>query len=128
MPYDVEIDHQHRRVNVIARDPVSLDQVCELLARQATDGVWSYATLHDARLVTWVPTADDVRQMLARAEAISLEHGPRGPVAFVAKHDAVYGMARMYSILAENIPSEWTVFRDDAEARRWLDAHTQPKR
>ncbi len=38
----------------------------------------------------------------------------------VAEKDVSFGMARMYEMLREAEPDQIKVFRDMAEARRWL--------
>ncbi len=40
--------------------------------------------------------------------------------ASVASRDALYGMARMFSVLAEGTCVEVAAFRDIGDARRWL--------
>jgi hypothetical protein len=44
--------------------------------------------------------------------------------AFVAPRDVVYGLMRMYSILAEQQRPNLQVFRDMDEARKWLGIAT----
>jgi hypothetical protein len=50
-----------------------------------------------------------------------LRRGGVGPTAVVADTDVFYGMARMYQLLAEFDGIAVGVFRDVAEAERWLD-------
>ncbi len=40
--------------------------------------------------------------------------------AIVADKDITFGMARMYEVFREDAPEEIKLFRDMAEARRWL--------
>ncbi len=40
--------------------------------------------------------------------------------AIVADKDITFGMARMYEVFREDAPEEIKLFRDIAEARRWL--------
>jgi hypothetical protein len=44
-----------------------------------------------------------------------------GPTAIVTTDDVLYGMARMYSILAEGVGAASEVFRDVESATRWLN-------
>jgi len=44
-----------------------------------------------------------------------------GPTAIVTNNDVVFGMARMYSLLAESVGAAAEVFRDLESATRWLD-------
>ena len=47
---------------------------------------------------------------------------PLGPTAIVANDDKLFGMARMYSILAEQDGISVDVFRDIESAERSLDS------
>src|SRR5262245_64646716 len=58
--------------------------------------------LIDARGATTNVTPLQVRQLIQRA-ANMLRLADVGPTAIVTTNDVVYGMARMYSILAENL-------------------------
>ena len=40
--------------------------------------------------------------------------------AIVADEDITFGMARMYEVFREDAPEEIKLFRDMADARRWL--------
>ena len=89
MPYTIDIDRWIPRVTVVGSDPVGLPDALALLGRQIAEGAWAYGTLHDARRVTWVPTLDDIRTIVAYVDTKARTIGPRGPVAFVAAHRAV---------------------------------------
>jgi hypothetical protein len=121
MPYTIQIDHAKRRVRVVGSDPVSLPDALELLGRQIAEGAWPYATVHDARQVTWVPTDGDVRSIVAYVDTNARTLGPRGPVAFVAASAALFGVARMYAEIGTGSALRGEVFRDPAPAERWLD-------
>jgi hypothetical protein len=43
-----------------------------------------------------------------------------GKTAIIVDQDFMYGLARMFETLAEPLPYEIRVFRDDANARDWL--------
>ena len=43
-----------------------------------------------------------------------------GKVAVVVSRELDYGMTRMYQAFAEELPSSTRIFRDMAEAERWL--------
>jgi hypothetical protein len=65
MPYATEIDHAAKRLFVTAADPVGLPDALDLLSRQIAAGAWSYASVHDTRAVTWVPSPDDIHVIVA---------------------------------------------------------------
>src|SRR5207245_10081021 len=84
MPYFVDIEHDRKRVTIVGRDPVGLSDVIALLDGQVRDGAWSYGSLHDARLVTWIPSPDDVVAIVVHIAAIVAAHRPRGALGFGA--------------------------------------------
>ncbi len=76
--------------------------------------------LIDARGATTDITPDEVRRLVRRA-ADMLRSVDLGPTAIVTTDDVMYGMARMYSILAEGVGAAAEVFRDMESATRWLE-------
>ncbi len=129
MPLEYTLDHEKRRLVVVWRPPVELDDVVATAERQAADGAWSYGVLHDFRaLVTTTRSADSAgaRQVLDIIKRIGEKHGKRGPVAIVATGSTV-GTAQAYAILGERQGTQETqVFWDREDAEAWLDAH-QPE-
>jgi hypothetical protein len=126
MPLDSTVDHERRRVHVKGTDPITTTTVLESLEHQAAIGAWRYAALVDLSEATWIPAAAELRQFLGQIQRLSKQHGVRGPVAFaVAGNGALFGMIRMYGILAEmetSNPIKVEVFPTAAEAAAWLDA------
>jgi hypothetical protein len=122
MPYDFSVDHGRRRVNITAHDPLSVDDVLAVLDRQAAQG-WTYAVLHDASETQWAPSSGEVVRILGYIRTTSRRLGkPRGPVAFIASNEALFGMARMYSRLgADDHLLKVEVFTDRPKAESWLD-------
>jgi hypothetical protein len=76
--------------------------------------------LIDARGATTDITSEQIRRLVRRA-ADMLRVVDLGPTAIVTTDDVVYGMARMYSILAEGVGATAEVFRDMESATRWLE-------
>ena len=74
----------------------------------------------DARGATTDVTALQVRLLIQRAASM-LRVADVGPTAIVTSDDVVYGMARMYSILAESAGVHAEVFRDMQSAHVWLE-------
>jgi hypothetical protein len=60
-------------------------------------------------------TSEYIREV---ARSTSYAEGSRR--AFVASSDVQFGLSRMFQILSDESPAEVRVFRDLAEARRWL--------
>jgi hypothetical protein len=79
--------------------------------------------LIDARNATTDLMPAQVRQLVLRA-ADMLRVVKLGPTAIVTTDDVIYGMARMYSVLAEAVGDRTEVFRDLESAARWLDQVT----
>ena len=88
--------------------------------RQARLGDWSKPCLVDLRGVSWLPTTAEIRRLIGQIEHLNIAHGDRGAVAFVVDgHNALCGMLRMYSILADDI-DDINVFDNVDDAIPWL--------
>jgi len=125
MPYNIHIDHHKKLVIVVGRDPLTVDDALTVFDWQMAGRAWSYATLHDARQVSWVPTEDDRRTITAYVAAYTRAAGPRGPVALIAA--AVVRLARTYSDAAGASAPHAAMFRDVGAAKRWLDRHSRDR-
>ena len=78
-----------------------------------------YPELFDATGASTILTSDQVRTLVRRTHDL-VRRGPFGPTAIVATNDMLFGMARMYEILAETDGVSVGVFRTLADADRWL--------
>ena len=76
--------------------------------------------LLDARSATTDLTTEQVRRLVQRA-ANMLRDVDLGATPIVTTHDVVFGMARMYCILAEGVGVNAEAFRDISTAARWLE-------
>ena len=120
MPVDSSIDHTHRRVTQLVRDPVATAEVLAAISQQVDAGAWTYASLVDCSQSTWIPSTAEMRAIVARVEQFSARHGRRGPLAMVSAGNAArFGMFRMYSALTDAYASV-SVFDSVAEAEAWL--------
>jgi len=117
----VEVDSSRCRVRVTVRGALTLTDMCARMDRQAAAGQWRYGVLNDLREVTTLPETSDFRRLLAHARALSAVHGPGGPIAVVTTNDALYGMARVFSTLAQATALTVGVFRTIEEAEGWVD-------
>ena len=128
MRVSVQRDDAARLVVVKILDAVTADGVRATVDEQAASGTWSYAVLYDESDAPAVElAADDMRAIAAYAARLSRQHGPRGPVAIVAKTDVDYGTNRMASAYAGLAGYEIGVFRTVESARLWL-ATRHPRR
>jgi hypothetical protein len=102
--------------------PARLEDLTRVVVRQATEGTWPYALLYDERLVTAALSVSATRELVTLVAELTRAHGQRGPVAIVCRTVDQFGMARMYSTLAENHADlHSNVFYSLAVADQWLD-------
>ena len=127
MPIKYERHDKTRRIRVTASGALTLRDALAVVKRQLSEGSWSYSMLCDARALTTMPSADDVRKLAARVEALAQKHGRRGAIAIVTSSDAVYGTARMYAALSQQPRQTISVFRALDEAERWLAGEQAPQ-
>ena len=119
MPITYKRDDLRRRITVTLEGRFDVDHVVATVDRHAAEGTWHYTRLYDVRGALEAPTTAQIRALLGHVRERTRTHGPRGPVAVVTDHLAVYGMVRMYMSLGEN-DGTVEVFRDLAEADSWL--------
>jgi hypothetical protein len=121
MPITYERDDLRRRITVTVKGDCDVDEIVATVDRQASESTWHYSRLYDTRGLHAAPTTAQIKALLGHVRERTRVQGPRGPVAVVTDHHAVYGMVRMYMSLGEN-DGTVEVFRDIAEAERWLKA------
>jgi hypothetical protein len=110
-----------RRITVTIVGPMRLEDLTAVIERQAAEDTWRYAMLYDERAVTEALSVDATRRLVALVAQLTLAHGARGPVAIVCRAADQFGMARMYSTLAENRANlDSNVFYELAAAAAWL--------
>ena len=99
---------------------VTFEDVNRHLDEEEREGGLGLPELFDARGTETDLTSEQVRRLVQRA-ARTARTIPLGPTAIVATDDNLYGMARMYSLLAEGVGVSVEVFRDLDSAERWLN-------
>ena len=115
-------DDVRLRIIVTILGPAHLEDLTVIIQRQATENAWRYALLYDERGVTRALSVSATRELVNLVAALTRAHGERGPVAIVCKAADQFGMARMYSTLAENHADlDSNVFYDVAAAEQWLE-------
>ena len=120
MPIRYSIDRIHHRLMTHADGIVTFHDINAHLDLEQRNRDLNRSELIDARGATTDITSDQVRRLVRRA-ADMLRLGNLGPTAIVTTDDVVYGMARMYSILAEGVGAAAEVFRDMESATSWLE-------
>lgn len=76
--------------------------------------------LFDLRMLEYVPTAEEARQIAAAYGAFGVRH--RWRMAYLASAGAQYGVARMVQSLSENHGVTASVFSTLEAAIRWLSS------
>jgi hypothetical protein len=123
MPIRYAIDHVRRRLLTHADGTLTFHDINAHLDVEQRNRDLDVPELFDARGATTDLTTDQVRRLVRRA-ADMLRFVDLGATAIVTTNDVLYGMARMYSVLAESEGAEADVFYDIQSAERWLDQLT----
>jgi len=123
MPITYERDDRRCRIHVCLTGVVTVEELLAIVDRQAAETTWHYSLCYDARYVTrhGAGSADEVRRVLRHTVETSAKHGDRGPVAIITDNPADYNIVRMYAALGAPQRITVEVFRDPADAIRWLD-------
>ena len=119
MPIALRVDRERGLVTTTVWDHVTYEEIQSHLSEEEHLRATGYPELIDAMAASTTLTADEVRAIVRRTHDI-LRRGPFGPTAIASDNDVVYGMARMYQILAERDGISIGVFRSVAEAEHWL--------
>jgi hypothetical protein len=120
MPITYVIDRFRQRMLTHADGVVTFHDVNRHLDEEERERGLDLPELVDARGAKTDLTSEQLRQLVQRAAQMARTI-PLGPTAIVATDDTVFGMARMYSILAEQVGVSVEVFRDLGSAERWLN-------
>jgi hypothetical protein len=127
MPIRYSIDPINNRLLTHADGVVTFHDINAHLDVEERNRDLNRAELVDARGATGDLSADQVRRLVQRAatmqRAVEL-----GPTAIVTSNDVLFGMARMYSILAEGVGAQAEVFREPESAMTWLDSQSGASR
>lgn len=123
MPIRYTVDPVQHRLLTHADGVVTFHDINAHLDVERRNRDLNRAELVDARGATTDLTLEQVRQLVQRAASM-LSDGELGPTAIVTSNDVVFGMARMYSILADGVGVRTEVFRETQQAIAWLDAQS----
>jgi hypothetical protein len=121
MPITLGVDREHRLVTTTVWGQVTYEEIQSHLSEEEHLRATGYPELIDAIGASTTLTADEVRALVNRTHDM-LRQGPFGPTAIASDNDVLYGMARMYEILAERDGISVGVFRNVRDAERWLRA------
>jgi hypothetical protein len=125
MPFDYEKDDERRRIRLTLQDPLSVQDLIASVERQFEDDAWTYGVLVDARQIQSATTPAEIAAFRAHVEKMAAVHGPRGPVAIVARAAGAIAGGQMYRSVGDRTTDVGMVevFWDAHQAERWLDAH-----
>jgi hypothetical protein len=121
------LDRDRRRVRARAEGLVTCAEFVAHFSATEPDRAAGYDELFDATGATTDLTADQVRALALRAQALR-QKGPLGAVAVVATNDLAFGLARMYGLLCETVGAPAGAFRTAAKAEEWLDRRSAASR
>jgi hypothetical protein len=120
MPIRYSVDRLRGRLSTHADGLVTFGDINAHLDLETRDRNLDRPELVDARSATTDLTTPQIRQLVQRATNM-LRVVDLGPTAIVTNNDVVFGMAWLYSLLAESAGVDAEVFRDLESATRWLD-------
>jgi hypothetical protein len=120
MPVQYVRDDTKRRIRVVLTEPVTAADFLVSVEQQLSEGAWQYGTLIDARTPFVAPRPSEMRAFASAVHELITAHGPRGPVAVVAKDASAIASAQLYLFFGGRTES-LEVFWDLADAEHWLD-------
>lgn len=113
------IDPSRRRLLTHGEGLLTFADIHSHVHMELADDVAGYAELADCSTAVTDISADEIfRLSQERIHVDTLQRRP-GPVAIVAKDDALFGMFRMFDALTDQL-RPIRVFRDTREAEAWL--------
>ena len=118
MPISYRIDESLRLVFTTAQGVLTRQDVLTHLQRLREDPDFdpSYNQLVDLRaVIEFAMSAAELRMI-----TVYRLFNEKSRRAIVADEDITFGMARMYEVFREDAPEDIKLFRDMADARRWL--------
>ena len=119
MPLSWTISHPQRLVIAVARGDVAPHEFGTYI--EAMQPVGGYRRLF---VVSGMSTVFDTALMKSVGYAVR-DHAQRekiGPIAIVADNEAAYASAMVYAEAVQGIDRPIRIFREQHEARRWLDS------
>lgn len=114
------VDKEAGVVTLVGRGPVTADDFVAETRSQLEEPPLpgAFHVLFDLREAHFEGDIEPLKR-LAR-EMARMEFPFRQRVAQLVGTDLEFGLARLFDALAEGGPSEYRIFRDAAEARRWV--------
>jgi hypothetical protein len=119
MPLSWTVSHPQRLVIAVARGDVAPHEFGAYL--EAMQPIGAYRRMF---MVSGMSTVFDTALMrsVGNAARDQARRGKLGPIAIVADNTAAYTSALAYADAAQGIDRPIRIFREQHEARRWLDS------
>jgi hypothetical protein len=124
MPVTYSIDLSTRTIRTTCSNPLTFTEVIEHFRTLYEDPVCAgyFDVLLDVSTADAVPQGGQIGAVSAQIAAIR-EKVQFGFLAIVATRDAMFGMMRMFEVLAGAHFRATGVFRNSGEAEAWMKAH-----
>jgi hypothetical protein len=120
MPIHYARDDVRRRIRITLTGPLTLADLIASVERQLAEGNWLDGLLVDARATFPAPPPSDMRLFASHVLKLIATHGPRGPIAVVARDGSAIASAQLYLFFGGKTES-LEVFWDLDHAQQWLD-------
>ena len=126
MPVVYATDTKRRRIRIAPTEPVTLPELTATIDRQFYDGMWTFGVFVDLRLIHRPTSPADVQGFAAHLRGFVEQHGPRGPVAIVAREPEALRAATTYAHFSGRPDPRVEVFWSTEDADAWLDQVAGP--
>ena len=125
MPIQWTISHSHRLVVAVCKDTVSRTDIEGYLDNVVVTDTLPYRKIFDMTNAVMDLSDDDMMALGARIRAYA-GLANMGPLALVASSPESYERARLFAVLAD-ARRPLKIFKEQHDARRWLDAQAPVK-
>ncbi len=126
MPVTYTIDTKERVIRTRCIGMVTFAEVAEHFQALARDPACAEGldVLLDVSEVNSLPDASQIRAVALELKKIQ-KNGKFGACAIVAPRDAIFGMLRMFEVMAQEYFRVICVFRASSDAEAWLASQRQ---
>jgi hypothetical protein len=120
MSLEIEIDVASHVVNVTGVRDTSVMEIREAAEAVVDDPQFDrdMHVLGDFREMRWIPSTRELKDVAEFVGSIKEHYCPR--TAMVVSNDLLYGVARLFSLIAKTKGYKAKPFKDLSKARAWL--------
>jgi hypothetical protein len=105
VPIQYARDDATQRIRLTLTDPFTAADAIASVERQLADSAWHDGLLVDMRAQSAPAGPGDVRSFSSRVGELVAAHGPRGPIAIVARDASPIASAQLHVVFAEKTES-----------------------